>query len=263
MSVEAEIHLLNGPYLTVGGKRHDIPEGSKRLLAFIALNRGPVARRCVAGTLWPSCDDDRSAGNLRSALWRLRGSGAAVIECDKSSLSLAAQVAVDIDRIDYWAARIAAGNPEDGDFCAVAEKTRALDILPGCYDDWAIVEREQLRQRVLHALEAASRLSVSAGRFGTAVEAATAAVFCEPLRESAQRALIDAHLAEGNVVEARRAFARYAVLVERELRIEPPDDLRVCVGLAPNSTIRTRKASTVPATAAPSAARRPSGSSRR
>jgi DNA-binding SARP family transcriptional activator len=103
--------------------------------------------------------------------------------------------------------------------------------LPGCYDDWAITERERLRQRILHALEQMSRLLCQQRRFGEAVETAMAAVFSEPLRESAQRALIQSHLAEGNVVEARRVFCDYAQLIRRELGIEPSDELQSLVGL--------------------------------
>ena len=48
----------------------------------------------------------------------------------------------------------------------------ALDLLPGFYDDWALMERERVRQRTLHALEALSEKLVAAGRFADAIEAA-------------------------------------------------------------------------------------------
>ena len=73
-----------------------MPEGSKRLLAFVALRRGRVERRHAAGTLWPVGDDGRAAGNLRSALWRLRGADIEIMQCDKWSLRLADEVAVDV-----------------------------------------------------------------------------------------------------------------------------------------------------------------------
>jgi DNA-binding SARP family transcriptional activator len=66
-----------------------------------------------------------------------------------------------------------------------------------------------------------SRALVAIGRTGDAVEAAMNAVRCEPLRESAQQTLIEAHLAEGNYVEALRAFRSYARLVRQELGIGP------------------------------------------
>ncbi|MDD9207972.1 bacterial transcriptional activator domain-containing protein, partial [Georgenia sp. 10Sc9-8] len=96
-----------------------------------------------------------------------------------------------------------------------------VDLLPGWYDDWVIFERERIRQRVLHALEALSCELVRRGRCAEAIEVALDAVGVEPLRESAQRVLIEAHLAEGNLVEARRLYLRYRELVRQELRTEP------------------------------------------
>ena len=50
------------------GRRLNVPEGSKRLLAFVALHSGRVHRWQTAGTLWPDGSDERAAGNLRSAV---------------------------------------------------------------------------------------------------------------------------------------------------------------------------------------------------
>jgi DNA-binding SARP family transcriptional activator len=215
------VHLFGGPYVTVAGNRRSVPEGSKRLLAFVALRRGRVERRHAAGALWPVGDDSRAAGNLRSALWRLRGSGVHVLQCDKWSLSLLDGVVVDAHQLLGWADRVIAGRPEPEDLSRVHVDADALDLLPGWYDDWTILERERLRQRLLHALEALSRCLVEEGRHADAVEAALAAVSADPLRESAQRILIDAYLGEGNWVEARRALIAYRDLLARELGVSP------------------------------------------
>ena len=100
-----------------------------------------------------------------------------------------------------------------------------IDLLPGWYDDWALVERERVRQRLLHALEALSCQLARAGRCAEAVEAAMMAVTAEPLRESAQRVLIQAHLAEGNWVEGRRTFEAYRDVLDRELGVQPDPEL--------------------------------------
>ncbi len=52
---------------------------------------------------------------------------------------------------------------------------------------------------------------------------------CYPLRESAQRTLIEAHLAEGNLVEGRRSFEAYRELLARELGTEPGQELAAMV----------------------------------
>ena len=55
----------------------------------------------------------------------------------------------------------------------------------------------------------------------------------EPLRESAQTALIEAHLCEGNAIEARRQFERFAALLWEELRMRPSAGLYGRLGVVP------------------------------
>jgi len=92
------------------------------------------------------------------------------------------------------------------------------------------MERERIRQRILHALEALSERLASAGRFADAIEAAMLAASAEPLRESAQRALIRAHIAEGNLTEARRSYRAYHDLMHRELGVRPSADFGAALG---------------------------------
>jgi DNA-binding SARP family transcriptional activator len=221
----AVLHLFGGPFVTFGCRRVDVPEGSKRLLVFVALHCGRVERRYAAGTLWPVADDARAAGNLRSALWRLNGAGIQLLEADKHGLVMRDDVAVDLHAVNAWAARLITGSSTAVDLRVMPWGVDALDLLPGWYDDWALIERERVRQRLLHALEALSRQLVRARRCAEAVEVAMMAVGAEPLRESAQRTLIEAHLAEGNRVEARRSFDTYRDLLDRELGAEPDLEL--------------------------------------
>jgi DNA-binding SARP family transcriptional activator len=219
------IHLFGGPFVSYGRRRVDVPEGSKRLLVFVALHRDRVERRYAAGALWPVGDDVRAAGNLRSALWRLNGAGIGLLKADKHGLSMRDDVLVDLHLVGAWAARLIRGVASGDDLGMIPWGVDAIDLLPGWYDDWALVERERIRQRLLHALEALSRALAQIGRCAEAVEAAMMAVGAEPLRESAQRALIEAHLAEGNWVEGRRSFEAYKDLLDRELGTEPDPEL--------------------------------------
>jgi DNA-binding SARP family transcriptional activator len=217
--------LLGGPYVMLNGVRLEIPDGSKRLLAFIALSSGRVDRRYAAGSLWPVGNDERAAGNLRSALWRLKCAGIDILESDKCSLMLRSGTVVDVSILCEWAARLVDGSATRADLCAVNWRNDVMDLLPGWYDDWVIFERERIRQRFLHALEMLSRRLIMAGRCAEAVEAAISAVGADPLRESANSVLIEAHLAEGNLVEGRRAFERYRDIIRRELGVEPGREL--------------------------------------
>ncbi|TDU75151.1 bacterial transcriptional activator domain-containing protein [Streptomyces sp. KS 21] len=71
---------------------------------------------------------------------------------------------------------------------------------------------------------------------------ALVAVSAEPLREIAQRALIEAHLAEGNLIEAMRTYDTYRDLVKRELAVEPGCELSGLIRNFCRSATRTREA---------------------
>lgn len=239
---QATVHLFDGPFVTIGGRKYSVPEGSKRLLAYVALRQGRVERRHAAGALWPIGDDHRAAGNLRSALWRLRGAGIDILATDKWSLELCSGVQVDAQLTLDWANRLIANTLQPGDLAMRNNRIDGLDLLPGWYEDWAIVERERIRQRMLHALEALSRRFAQDGQYAEAIEVALRAVNAEPLRESAQRVLLEAHSAEGNLVEVRRSFLCYRNLVRRELGVEPSRDLAAFVqrsrGIPAQSDVR-------------------------
>jgi DNA-binding SARP family transcriptional activator len=227
------VRLFGGPHVTVDGRSHAVPLGSQRLLAFVALARGRVERIYAAGALWPFGTDERAAGNLRSALWRLRRAGIDVIEADKWSLTLAPHVSVDVHLLAEWAGRMIHGTPLDEDLTTACVPADALELLPGWCDDWAIIERERTRQRVLHAMEALGRRLLQERRYPEALMVARAAIAAEPLRETAQRSLLEAQLAQGNWEEAAGAFAAYQALTRLELGVEPSSALAALVS-APN-----------------------------
>lgn len=234
------VHLLDGPAVSVGSTRHAVPDGSRRLVALLALDRRCLDRRFIAGTLWPDSDEGHAAGCLRTALWRLHRDGLDVVAVGKTTAQLGVDVRVDVaDELD-WAARVIAGCESPEDLVLTERHAAGLDLLPGWYDDWVAPHRDRLRQRMLHALDELSRALSLRGRHADAIEAAQASVACDPLRESGQRALIQAHLTEGNAVEARRAFARFAWLLDQELGVFPSDALAALAGApAPSALART------------------------
>jgi DNA-binding SARP family transcriptional activator len=233
------LRLFGGPFVSARNHRLEVPEGSKRLLVFVALHRGRIDRRYAAGTLWPIGNDERAAGNLRSALWRLNRARIDLVVADKYSLILRNDILIDIHLINEWATRLLGGHPEPGDLSVTVTGPAALDLLPGWYDDWVLLERERIRQRMLHALEALSHQLVITERFAEAVEAAMVAVGTEPLRESAQRVLLEAHLAEGNWIEGLRGYESYRAMLWRELRAEPSARL---LAILDRATARSRRA---------------------
>jgi len=220
------VRLLGGLSVTCADVRLTVPPGSRRLLAFLALHPAGVHRRSAAGILWPDVGDGRAAGNLRSALWRLQRGTCPLVQAEQSVLRLAEDVEVDLRRLEEWASRVLAGVPEPADLAVDPGPIADLELLPGWYDDWVLAVRQRLQLRLLHALEALSRLLQQAGRPDAAVEAMHVAVLAEPLRESGQRALIEAHQAAGDWVAARRQYDAFRSILRREIGVEPSAELR-------------------------------------
>jgi SARP family transcriptional regulator, regulator of embCAB operon len=219
--------LLDGVGLSRGVASVRLSLGLQRLLAFLALAGRAVRRDLVAGTLWPEVSEQRAHMCLRAALARLARRSPGVLRADALDVVLAAGVSVDLDDARLPARRLLT---EPGAVsaweAAAAVAGLSLELLPGWYEDWALLAAEDWRQLRLHALEAAAHVLASAGRFGEAVAAARAAVAADPLRESPRAALIAVHLAEGNQSEAVREFACYRQQLGAGLGLEPTGRLR-------------------------------------
>jgi DNA-binding SARP family transcriptional activator len=220
----ATLSLLNAFDLHCDGERVDLPLSAQRLLAFVALHERPLLRVFVAGTLWLDASDERAGASLRSSLWRLNRPGHALVEATSTHLRLAPGVAVDVRGALGLARRLLDGSAGGQDLDA-ASAVLGGELLPDWYDDWLLFERERFRQVSLHALEALSELLVGAGQLARALEAALSAVRAEPLRESAHRALIRVHLAEGNRGEAQRQYELCRRLLRERLDTAPSPQL--------------------------------------
>ena len=218
--------VLGGFDLTVDGERLVLPMNGQRLIAFLALRGQLVQRSFVAGSLWLDSTDDRAAGNLRSTLWRVNRH-CRLVDGSGEALRLADDVAVDHRAAVLQAQALL--DPASTECPSPREVKLFADLLPDWYDEWITMERERFRQLRAHALERLAERLAELERFGDAIEAALAAVAVEPLRESAHRALVRVHLAEGNRGEALASYVAFRELLERELGLAPSEQLESLV----------------------------------
>lgn len=235
------LEMLGGFALRCGADEVPLPLGAERLLAYVALHDAPVARGDVAATLWLDVDEAPSSANLRSTLWRLRRSCDDVLEVTQGHLRLAPAVAVDArDSLCLARELVSDDAPIPADSGRQALAVLAADLLPDWYDEWLLFARERWRQLRLHALESLARRLAAGHAYADAIEAALAALDAEPLRESAHSCLIAVHLAEGNRMEARRAYDRLVTLLDSELGVEPSAALTLQLDVASRGAATAR-----------------------
>lgn len=221
------VALLDGFRLTGGAGVIPVPGGAERLLAFVGLRHRAVGRLLVAGSLWAESTDGHACAALRSALARANRVCPDALLVTPSSLELAPGVSVDLRDAQALAHRLLEAGPHAAvDLSRQAVAVLSSELLPHWYDDWVVPEAEDWRQLRLHALEAVVGGLVEARRFGDATAAASVLVRADPLRESAQAALIRVHLAEGNRSEAIRVFDRFSRLLRADLGLSPTRGLR-------------------------------------
>jgi DNA-binding SARP family transcriptional activator len=197
----------------------------QRLIALLAL-QGARPRSYVAGVLWPDSTEQRATGNLRAAVWRIEHELPGLLLHDRTRLSLEDPVRLDVDTFTRCATAIfgwRSGNqPLDAAGCVRCLPVLLRgDLLPGWYDDWVIYERARLAQLRLHALELLADLLVDRGETSAALVAASTAVAIEPLHEAATRALIRAHIEDGDYPGALRDYEAYRSRVQAELGLRP------------------------------------------
>ena len=230
--MQTVLTMLGGFDLRSRGERVVLPPSAERVVAYLALHQGPATRSNVAGTLWLDVSEDRAMGNLRSALWRLRRPGIHLVEAAGDHLFLAPEVDVDFRELSLAAHRLIDGAPAT-DAQELERLATSSELLIDWYEDWVLLEREHFRQLRLQALERLARELIASGQSGRAVETALAAVASEPLRESAHRALIAVHLAQGNRGEAIRQYCIYKRLMRDELDLEPSHQMDELIGEVP------------------------------
>ena len=127
-------------------------------------------------------------------------------------VALADAVSTDVEEVERL---LADGQPE------AALQRCSAELLPGLDDDWVLVQRDELRDRIAQQLAIAADASDEAGDLGRAVDLTRRMAALDPLAETAHRELIRRLAAAGDRGAALAAFDRFRDRLAQELRIAP------------------------------------------
>lgn len=235
-----KLNLIRQFEIRNDGANTPVTPALQRLVGFLALQPSPARRTYVSGTLWSGADEQHASASLRSALWRLQP--LQIICASSTHLWLNPCVEVDLRSVYGRALTVLRSTPSEYELLETARELVDVgdEILPGCYEDWVLAERERFRLIRLQALDRIGELLIQGGNCCDALQVGLALTQAEPLRESAHRLLIRVHLVQGNVAEAIRQYQYYEKVVSDQLNSRPTAVIRAVMAPYLASTARHR-----------------------
>lgn len=220
MTPELRIQLLGGFGLTYGDTRVSAVNSPRlrTLLAYLILHRAaPQPRQHLAFLLWPDSVEEQARTNLRNLVHLLRHAlphGECCLHSEGQALYWAPHVPYTLDVVEFEAA-IRAGALQ------TAVELYHGDLLPDCYGDWIVSERERLRQLYIGALERLTQQLEEARAYQAALGYAQRLAREDPLCEAHCRRLIRLQMLAGDRAAALRTYHACATALRRELGVEP------------------------------------------
>src|SRR5262245_29161163 len=192
------------------------------LLALLALRGGrEVERNWLAATLWPESGEAVALSNLRRTLTDLRAALGDAAECITAPaahtlcLELSTEVQVDVAAFDKAIKR--------GDDASLPEAIALYSgpLLEGCSESWVFSERDAREQAYLAALEAQVKQADALTNGRETILSLRRILAVDPLRETAQRALMESLAQQGNFAAVTQVYRDLRLYLHRELNVEP------------------------------------------
>ena len=199
------------------------------VVALVLLHRKrPLSRQRLAALLWPESSDEQSRTNLRNLLYRLRrtlpGIAQHILD-DNQIIRWREDVPYQLD-VDVFEQHCAAASSAVDDELRTELLSRAVAcyggaLLPDCYSDWVLSERERLHQLYLLTLRTLGATYEVQQDYASATVPVQTLLLHDPLDEATYCQLIRLHMLNNSRSQALQVYHACARAFQRELGITP------------------------------------------
>jgi DNA-binding SARP family transcriptional activator len=202
------------------------------LLAYLMLHRdAPQSRSHLAFLFWPDTSEAQAHTNLRNLLHHLRRAlpnADSFLDTKVQTLQWRydASFSLDVANFEDSLAHLEQARKTNDSIAAREALEQAVslyrgDLVPSCYDDWIIPQREGLHQAFLNALEHLICMLEDQRDYQAAIVYAQNLLRYDPLHEATYRRLIRIHALNGDRAGALRVYHTCTTILQRELDVEP------------------------------------------
>ncbi len=233
------IHLLGDFKLFYGDKPIDTLQQArlKSIFAYFLLHRGtPIPRQRLAFLYWPDATEKHAQNNLRKALFNLRTvlpDADTFLSADQKVIVWQSEAPITLDLAAFEDALQQAAqqvkSKEPSSAIQWWEKAATLyqgPFLPDCYEDWVLQERERLHQQCIDGLMQLIFWLEKEREYQKAILYAHQLLRLDPLHEATYSQLMRLYAVIGNRADALRLYHECVTVLQRELEVEPGDELQ-------------------------------------
>ncbi len=210
--------------IKLDGELIDLPSRfSQSLLAYLLSHHGqPLRREQLAGIFWPHVPESNARSSLRHALWQLRRAlepkgEARYLVTDDLSIQFKFQPG-------DWCDAVVLSSPGSS-LDELQHQTAAYggEFLPGFYEEWVILERENLRMVFERKMQRLLDEFANLGNWPAVQTQAERLLLHNPTIERAYSLLILALVAMGDRAGAAVVYQRCRNTLEQELGLPPSE----------------------------------------
>lgn len=210
------------------------------LLAYLLLlPHRPQPREVLADVFWGERAQERARSCLNTSLWRLRRvlepegtpPGTYLITTPNGDIGFNWQSNhwLDVETFEHAVHRVLAQSIEHIPIDEAQQLHAAIEmytgeLLEGFYDDWAVRERERLRQMYLSGLAHLMRFHRQRGSYEQGLAYGRRILNLDPLREEIHREMMQLYAESGQRALAIRQYESCCELLDEELGILPMDE---------------------------------------
>jgi DNA-binding SARP family transcriptional activator len=241
------IHLSGGFQLLLDTTPVTTVNSSKlqSLLAYLLLHRDvPQDRSRLAFLLWPDATEARAHAGLRKLVYQLRQAlphADQLLFIDNHTLQWlagSADVSWTLDLVEVEEALARAKQAEqEQDMAAMCHALEEVvqvyrgDLLPSCYDEWILPERDHWHQVFFSTAERLLTHLEQERAYDAAISVAQHLIRHDPLYEAIYRQLMRLYALQGDRASALRVYHTCVTTMERELGAEPGEATRAAYDL--------------------------------